>query len=43
MDDYEGGEVKVVGKRNKSIKTLWERIKKPAKGQKASFEDSEVP
>jgi hypothetical protein len=36
MDDYEGGEVKVVGK-EQIYQTLWERIKKPAKGQKASL------
>jgi len=32
IDDYESGEVKIVG-REQIYQTLWERIKKPAKGQ----------
>jgi len=36
IDDYESGEVKIVG-REQIYQTLWERIKKPAKGLKASL------
>jgi len=36
IDDYESGEVKIVG-REQIYQTLWERIKKPAKGQKSSL------
>jgi len=36
IDDYESGEVKIVG-REQIYQTLWERIKKPAKGQMATL------
>jgi len=36
IDDYESGEVKIVG-REQIYQILWERIKKPAKGQKTSL------
>ena len=36
IDDYESGEVKIVG-REQIYQTLWERIKKPAKGQMAAL------
>ena len=36
VDEYEDGEVKVVGK-EQVYQTLWERIKKPAKGEKSSL------
>ena len=36
IDNYESGEVKIVG-REQIYQTLWERIKKPAKGQKTSL------
>ena len=35
VDEYESNEVKVVGK-EQVYQTLWERIKKPAKGEKSS-------
>ena len=36
IDNYESDEVKIVG-REQIYQTLWERIKKPAKGQKTSL------
>ena len=36
VDEYESGEVKVVGK-EQVYQILWERIKKPAKGEKSSL------
>ena len=36
VDEYESNEVKVVGK-EQVYETLWERIKKPAKGEKSSL------
>ena len=36
IDDYESDEVKIVG-REQIYQILWERIKKPAKGQKSSL------
>jgi len=36
VDEYESGGVKVVGK-EQVYQTLWERIKKPAKGEKSSL------
>jgi len=36
VDEYESNEVKVVGK-EQVYQTLWERIKKPAKGEKSSL------
>ena len=36
VDEYESGEVKVVGKEH-VYQILWERIKKPAKGEKSSL------
>ena len=42
VDDYQNKKVKVMG-RNQVYQTLWERIKKPAKGQNASLRILKTP
>ena len=42
VDDYQNNKVRVMG-RNQVYQTLWERIKKPAKGQNASLRILKTP
>ena len=40
VDDYQNDKVRVMG-RQQVYQTLWERIKKPAKGSKCKFKNSQ--